>query len=419
MGILDLFSPRTAQAKFAVLGSGFMSELFPELPGHAAGPSTPSIHGKLVEMDAILPPTPPEAARSTDDEVKTLSAAKRIQNNLNRADKPLILAYFSGMERSLAHDVRHKVFDHSTNKGNITETMIRQFIESLVGFNAVVSSGEIFSEDTIVKDSRHQLDVIVSIPHLPPLPSISTERFVLREAVLAIFEVKTTLSAQNLKEASNRVAELRKKVPEGTILGIIGFNAINPSTGRANIQLIHQWLQENRAKFFDFVLILNYGIWVTSPFYEYLKKKSATLKFNEDSKWIPIPRDNWKTSLVDLEVKATKYGALPKMFSSDTTPSEDDYIAAKSEYLQTTGTSQDLNYGLSILAAVLYQKLQMNELHNAITIKLPEFDGVAEQLQKLADMKPPTPKKSSRAPVSKKSSRAAIIDQSPTVSSVE
>lgn len=248
---------------------------------------------------------------------------------------------------SLAHDVRFALFNHDGIRGSEAEIAIRSTLANLLGSNAIVSGGEIFTSDMKVNCSRKQIDIIVSASSFPPLPPSSTQSsgLFLAEGVRSIIEVKSNLTSGHLSEAIELVMHVRSGLSTAAdeiLFGLIGFDSTDSKTGRNRISLVNNWIISNdNSRVFDFILILNYGIWIQKNRFLWMMDLSETarpafssLVLPPSTDWYAFPREGWKHTLIDIGSESKKQTATSRYFAHTDSPSSHPscYQFARDEY---------------------------------------------------------------------------------------
>jgi len=95
---------------------------------------------------------------------------------------------------------------HNTSAGSVREQLIRDFLANHLPTISRIVSGHIFDS----RDSRStQQDVIIILNTVPRLPFASGIDLVYVEGVIGTIEIKTNLSAVNLKQAGSGISSVR------------------------------------------------------------------------------------------------------------------------------------------------------------------------------------------------------------------
>lgn len=95
---------------------------------------------------------------------------------------------------------------HNTSSGSVREQLIRDFLANHLPNIARIVSGQIFDSN----DSRStQQDVIIILNTVPRLPFASGIDLVYVEGVIGTIEIKTNLSAGNLKQVGSGISSVR------------------------------------------------------------------------------------------------------------------------------------------------------------------------------------------------------------------
>jgi len=116
---------------------------------------------------------------------------------------------FSGTSKELFYDTQAKKLRHSLEFGLYREIICKDFIKFIIPSRLSIDDGFLLS----VKDNNisTQCDIVIYDPtHTPLFETGKKQRFFPVETVVGIGEVKSTLSKNNLKEAINKLARMKK-----------------------------------------------------------------------------------------------------------------------------------------------------------------------------------------------------------------
>ncbi len=110
--------------------------------------------------------------------------------------------------------ISQSCFDHATDKGTTNEIFLKNFLRTNFSSSRVaIGSGEILFPFSSTTTSRRQCDIILYAPHLPKLTPTGTSSnseislfFV--ESVIAVIEVKTTLTNEDLIDVASAASTL-------------------------------------------------------------------------------------------------------------------------------------------------------------------------------------------------------------------
>lgn len=137
---------------------------------------------------------------------------------------------------------------HSLHKGTPREAFIREYLESHLSQNLAIGTGEIIDSTSQAGESRNQIDIVLYRRNYPRLAFGGGIHAFLAESVVAIIEVKSTLTSEELGKsirAARRVKQLQKHVVRSFHTGyqppsILSF--VVAYDGPAQMKTVHGWI---------------------------------------------------------------------------------------------------------------------------------------------------------------------------------
>lgn len=137
---------------------------------------------------------------------------------------------------------------HSLHKGTPREAFIREYLENHLSQNLAIGTGEIIDATSEAGESRNQIDIVLYRRNYPRLAFGGGIHAFLAESVVAIIEVKSTLTSDELGKsirAARRVKQLQKHVVRSFHSGyqppsILSF--VVAYDGPAQMKTVHSWI---------------------------------------------------------------------------------------------------------------------------------------------------------------------------------
>jgi len=137
---------------------------------------------------------------------------------------------------------------HSLHKGTPREAFIREYLENHLSQNLAIGTGEIVDADSRPGAARNQIDIVLYRRNYPKLSFGGGINAFLAESVVAIIEVKSTLTSDELGKSirvARRVKELRKHVVKSLYTGyqppsILSY--VVAYDGPAQMKTVHGWI---------------------------------------------------------------------------------------------------------------------------------------------------------------------------------
>ncbi len=171
-----------------------------------------SIIKKLSNLGIRLKQTPHQTTGSTTNAGTKSTAISCIPSSV------LEQFFLASWKQLLASaSISHSCFDHATDKGTTNEIFLKTFLRTNFSSSQVaIGSGEILFPFSSAKTihNRRQCDIILYAPHLPkltPPTGISSNAEIslfFVESVIAVIEVKTTLTNEDLIDVASSASTL-------------------------------------------------------------------------------------------------------------------------------------------------------------------------------------------------------------------
>lgn len=145
-----------------------------------------------------------------------------------------------------------KSFSHNTNKGNIREAFVKEFLTGHLPDFCGVGSGEIIHHQTEANEKRNQLDVILHSSRYPKLPGAAGVDLYFVETVSSVIEVKSVLTKEELRKAVQSSKKIKqypnnstqKFNPNGMIETIRPYTHVFAYECEVSLDAILGWMKE-------------------------------------------------------------------------------------------------------------------------------------------------------------------------------
>ena len=142
-------------------------------------------------------------------------------SNTTEKDLSLIQAHFARVANRLkAEGDAARSFDHGTNRGQIREAFIREFLSYNTSPLTGIGTGEIIHAGSRPEDRRNQIDVVIHNNRYPKISLAAGIDLFFAETVSSFIEIKSCLTKTHLRQ----VARATKKIKENVELGPQRFN---------------------------------------------------------------------------------------------------------------------------------------------------------------------------------------------------
>jgi hypothetical protein len=137
---------------------------------------------------------------------------------------------------------------HSLHKGTPREAFIREYLENHLSQNLAIGTGEIIDATSQAGEARNQIDIVLYRRNYPRLSFGGGINAFLAESVVAIIEVKSTLTSDELGKSirtARRVKQLQRHVvrsfhtgyqPPSILSYVVAYD------GPAQMKTVHGWI---------------------------------------------------------------------------------------------------------------------------------------------------------------------------------
>lgn len=183
--------------------------------------------------------------------------------------------YFKAIrERLTAEGKIGKPFQNTTNKGNIRETFVKEFLENNTSQFCSIGSGEIIHPKMSEDEERNQIDVILYNNHYPQLKGAGGVNLYLVEAVFSFIEIKSLLKKSDIEKA----AEVSKRIKSYPYAPSQRFNP----TGMVR-----------KPRLFSFIFAYEAEVSDIKKVIEWMKEISSKENYNLDSLRTTVAKDRY------------------------------------------------------------------------------------------------------------------------------
>ena len=164
----------------------------------------------------------------------------------------LIQAHFKRIARRLeAEGAAARSFDHGTNRGQIREAFIREFLSQNTSPMTGIGTGEIIHAGTNASDQRNQIDVVIHNNRYPKISLATGVDLFLGETVSSFIEIKSKLEKSHVRKAAKTVKSIKEKLtwapqklnPTGLVKNPRPYSFIFAYDGPSQIKTILNWMK--------------------------------------------------------------------------------------------------------------------------------------------------------------------------------
>ncbi len=174
-------------------------------------------------------------------------------NEGNSATMTVLGAYFKRIQRRLqAEGDAARSFQHGSNRGQIREAFVREFLAQNISEFWGIGTGEVIHKDALPEELRHQIDVVVHNKKFPKLSLATGIDLFFIETVSSFIEIKSHLTKERLRKAAavtKRIKSLadfpRQRInPIGLVETPRPYSFVFAYEGPKNIDTVLKWLKE-------------------------------------------------------------------------------------------------------------------------------------------------------------------------------
>ena len=174
-------------------------------------------------------------------------------NEGNSATMTVLAAYFKRIQRRLqAEGDAARSFQHGSNRGQIREAFVREFLAQNISEFWGIGTGEVIHKDASPEELRHQIDVVVHNKKFPKLSLATGIDLFFIETVSSFIEIKSHLTKERLRKAAavtKRIKSLadfpRQRInPIGLVETPRPYSFVFAYEGPKNIDTVLKWLKE-------------------------------------------------------------------------------------------------------------------------------------------------------------------------------
>ena len=169
----------------------------------------------------------------------------------------LVQEHFGRIARRLkAEGDAAKSFDHGTNRGQIREAFIREFLSHNTSPLTGIGTGEIVHTDSKPDERRNQIDVVVHSNRYPKISLAAGIDLFFAETVSSFIEIKSCLTKEDVKNAARTTRKIKetchpapqKLNPTGMVKNPRPYSFIFAYDGPARIETVLNWMKQVSAE---------------------------------------------------------------------------------------------------------------------------------------------------------------------------
>ena len=169
----------------------------------------------------------------------------------------LIQAHFATIARRLeAEGIAARSFDHGTNRGQIREAFIREFLTHNTSPLTGIGTGEIIHATSKTADRRNQIDVVIHNNRYPKISLAAGVDLFFAETVSSFIEVKSNLKKPHVRKAAQTAKRIKKEVeidpqrfnPTGILQHPRPYSFVFAYDGPSQISTVLGWMKEISAE---------------------------------------------------------------------------------------------------------------------------------------------------------------------------
>lgn len=179
------------------------------------------------------------------------------KSQIKKSELSFIQAHFATIARRLqAEGAAARSFDHRTNRGQIREVFIREFLRHNTSPLTGIGTGEIIHADSKTDDRRNQVDVVIHNNRYPKISLAAGIDLFLAETVSSFIEVKSSLKKEHVRRAAQTAKKIKKVAnadpqrfnPTGLVKAPRPYSFVFSYDGPARIETVLNWMKEIAAE---------------------------------------------------------------------------------------------------------------------------------------------------------------------------
>lgn len=165
----------------------------------------------------------------------------------------LIQAHFARVSSRLkAEGDAARSFDHATNRGQIREAFIREFLSYNTSPLTGIGTGEIIHSGSRVEDRRNQIDVIIHNNRYPKISLAAGIDLFFAETVSSFIEIKSKLTKNHLRDTARSTKRIKENVdlspqrfnPTGMVKNPRPYSFVFAYDGPSRIETVLNWMKQ-------------------------------------------------------------------------------------------------------------------------------------------------------------------------------
>ncbi len=163
----------------------------------------------------------------------------------------MLKAHFAALESALIQtSLIPANAGHSLHKGTPREAFLKQYLETHLSERVALGSGEIIDAASLPNEKRNQMDIVIYKREYPKLHFGGGINAFLAESVVAIIEVKSVLTKEELRKATLAAANV-KRLKRNVVTAFSAghqppaiLNFVVAYDGPAAMTTVHGWLSD-------------------------------------------------------------------------------------------------------------------------------------------------------------------------------
>lgn len=171
--------------------------------------------------------------------------------------RSLIQVHFERVAQRLkAEGAAAQSFDHGTNKGQIREAFVREFLSNSTSPLTGIGTGEIIHAGSCQDEGRNQIDVVVHSNRYPRISLATGTDLFFGETVSSFVEIKSNLTKDHIRKSAKTTKRIKENIkinpqrfnPTGMIPNPRPYSFIFAYDGPSRINTVLKWMKEVSAE---------------------------------------------------------------------------------------------------------------------------------------------------------------------------